>query len=115
MEGSKLKNMVILKNLPSNLAEEAIVILKENKKLKRLEKIDNNKKVDCSKINNKEQDYVLKEAEMLVTNYINKLENKKRSRDINNKIINKKIRKLKVFAACTSIITIIETMLLIIK
>ena len=31
MEESKLKNMVILKNLTSNLVEEAIVILKENK------------------------------------------------------------------------------------
>ena len=31
MEASKLKNMVILKNLPSNLVEEAIVILKENR------------------------------------------------------------------------------------
>ena len=35
MEASKLKNMVILKNLPSNLVEEAIVILKENKKVKK--------------------------------------------------------------------------------
>ena len=27
MEESKLKNMVVLKNLPSNLVEEAIIIL----------------------------------------------------------------------------------------
>ena len=32
MEESKLKNMVVLKNLPSNLVEEAIIVLKSNKK-----------------------------------------------------------------------------------
>ena len=35
MEESKLKNMVVLKNLPSNLIEEVIVILKSNKKVKK--------------------------------------------------------------------------------
>ena len=44
MEESKLKNMVVLKNLPSNLIEEAIVILKSNKKVKKLEKIDKQKR-----------------------------------------------------------------------
>ena len=34
MEASKLKNMVILKNLPSNLVEEAIVILKSSAKVR---------------------------------------------------------------------------------
>ena len=40
MEASKMKNMVVLKNLPSNLVEEAIVILKSNKHVKKLEKIE---------------------------------------------------------------------------
>ena len=115
METSKLKNMVVLKNLPSNLVEEAIVILKENKKVKKLEKIENKKKADYSKANKKEQDYVLKEAEMLVTSYINKLENRKKNHEFNSKKFSNKIRKLKIFVACTSIIAIIETMLLIIK
>ena len=44
METSNMKNMVILKNLPSNLVEEAIVILKSNKKVKKLEKIERNHK-----------------------------------------------------------------------
>ena len=38
-----MKNMVVLKNLPSNLVEEAIVILKSSKKVKKLEKIEKNK------------------------------------------------------------------------
>ena len=44
MEENKLKNMVVLKNLPSNLVEEAIIILKSSKKVKKLEKVDNDKK-----------------------------------------------------------------------
>ena len=39
METSKLKNMVVLKNLPSNIVDEAIIVLKTNKKVKKLQKI----------------------------------------------------------------------------
>lgn len=34
MDVSNMKNIIVLKNLPSNLVEEAIVVLKENKKVK---------------------------------------------------------------------------------
>ena len=40
METSNMKNMVVLRNLPSNLVEEAIVILKSSKKVRKLEKIE---------------------------------------------------------------------------
>ena len=40
METSNLKNMVVLKNLPSNIVDEAIIVLKTNKKAKKLQKID---------------------------------------------------------------------------
>ena len=43
MEASNLKNMVVLKNLPSNIVDEAIIILKNSKKIKKLEKVENNK------------------------------------------------------------------------
>ena len=36
MESSNLKNMVVLKNIPSNIIDEAIVVLKSNKKAKKL-------------------------------------------------------------------------------
>ena len=35
MESSDMKNMVVLKNLPSNMVEEAIIIFKENQRIKR--------------------------------------------------------------------------------
>ena len=38
-----MKNMVVLKNLPSNIVDEAIVILKPNVKLKSLDLAENKK------------------------------------------------------------------------
>ena len=46
MNQSDLKNMIVLKNLPSNIVEEAIIVLKANKKVKNLEKIEKNKTID---------------------------------------------------------------------
>ena len=77
MESSDMKNMVVLKNLPSNMVEEAIIIFKETQKIKQKELIDKAKKVNIMQNQSKSKDYILKEAEMLVTDYINKIENKK--------------------------------------
>lgn len=44
MEQNNLKNIIVLKDLPSNIVEEAIVILKTNKKAKRVQKIEKSKK-----------------------------------------------------------------------
>lgn len=115
METSNMKNMVVLKNLPSNLVEEAIVILKSNKKVKKLEKIDKSNKLDKTETIQKEKDYVLKEAEMLVSNYISKLENNHEQKQY--KIIknSKKYVRLKRYACLSSVIIMIQAMLLIIK
>lgn len=72
MEASNLKNMVVLKNLPSNIVDEAIIVLKANKKVKKLQKIE--KKNQTEKEEKKDKEYILKEAEMLVNNYISKVE-----------------------------------------
>ena len=44
MNMSDMKNIVILKDLPSNLVDEAIVFLKQNQKIKKLEYIENTEK-----------------------------------------------------------------------
>ena len=52
MENGQMKNMVVLKNLPSNLIEEALVIVKSKKNVKTLEYIDkkeNGKKQNSQK------------------------------------------------------------------
>ena len=104
MEKSNLKNIVVLKNLPSNLVDEAIVILKPNKRIKKIEVVNKNSKT-FNKINTTEG-YVLKEAEMLVANYVSKLENKEKIDS--NKNIKMKYRRLKRYSLLISIILIIS-------
>lgn len=117
MEESKLKNMVVLKNLPSNLVEEAIIILKSNKTVKRLEKIDKDKRNEASitKKDVNKKDFVVKEAELVVSSYISKVENSSKA-DKQRKIEqNRKIRRLKNYAYLSSLIIFLQLMLLIIK
>ena len=73
MEASNLKNMVVLKNLPSNIVDEAIIILKNSKKIKKLEKVENNKTTNKKEKQTTQKDYILKEAEMLVNSYVSKI------------------------------------------
>lgn len=112
MNQSNFKNMVVLKNLPSNIVEEAIVILKTNKKVKKLEKIEKNKILEDTTCKKKENDYILREAEMLVSNYISSLEEKKQERKMNNKKMEQKYKRIKNYAYMTSLIILIETIML---
>ena len=77
MESSDMKNMVVLKNLPSNMVEEAIIIFKQSQKIKQKELIERSKQIDFVEPQTKSKECIVKEAEMLVKDYINKIENKK--------------------------------------
>lgn len=117
MEESKLKNMVVLKNLPSNLIEEAIIVLKSNKKVKKLEKIDKEKKNETSivKNNTTKRDFVVKEAEVVLASYISKIENNNKINKQKKIEQNKKIRRLKNYAFLSSLIIFVQLLLLIIN
>lgn len=68
METSNMKNIVILKNLPSNIVEEAFVVIKPKIKIKHFEYAEKNsstREVENCKDNN----YILKEAELIINNY----------------------------------------------
>lgn len=77
MNISQMKNIIVLKDLPSNLVDEAIVILKNESKVKNKEIAEktctNNKNFEESIDGNYE--IAIKEAEFLVSDYIKKLEN----------------------------------------
>lgn len=107
MESSDMKNMVVLKNLPSNMVEEAIIIFKESQKVREKELIDKSDKRNIAGIQTKSKDYILKEAEMLVTDYINKIENSKRT-EKGDKDIKRKYKKLKYYSIFSTIILIIS-------
>ena len=117
MEESKLKNMVVLKNLPSNIIEEAIVILKSNKKVKKLEKIDKEKRneKEVTKTNNTKKEFVVKEAEMIISSYINKIEEKNQKNKRSKIEQTKKVRRLKNYAYISSIIIFLQALLLMVK
>ena len=115
MNQGNLKNTVILKNLPSNIVEEAVIVFKPNVKLKEEQELDNNNKVDKNKERNKEKDYILKEAEMLVNNYIKRVEEKKRIKNEIQKKVDKKCKNLKKYIFVMSIILLLETIFVIIK
>lgn len=83
-----MRNIVVLKNLPSNLVEEAIVVLKQNQKIKKPEYVENKGKLETQNEKYKFGNYITKEAEMIITDYITKVEKSKKSKEI-KKIENK--------------------------
>ncbi len=95
----KLKNIVVLKDLPSNIVEEAIVILKGDKK--RIECVKKHIKNESYKKQfkniEKPKDYIVKEAQMVISNYISNIEGQKIIRNKkDNKKIEKKYRRMQI-------------------
>ena len=121
METSNLKNMVVLKDVPSNMVEEAIIILKKNIKIKEAElknyKENDRKQKDKKAISQNSKglkDNIVKEAEMIINNYINSLESNKKNEQLNKKI-NRKCKKLKKYLYIATIISIIEMLIILLK
>lgn len=102
MEVSNMKNIIVLKNLPSNLVEEAIVILKTNKEAKKLEYIEKNSKANIES-GKKTKEYMVREAESVISSYISKIEDNK-NKKIPNINIERKYKKLKIYSIIASII-----------
>lgn len=147
MKNEELKNIVLLKDLPSNIIEEAIIVLKENKKIHKYQKIierqnkiknsdghnnqneieenidkklnkktnkkinkDENKSDSKNNIKNKvvnENDYIIKEAYMLLEDYTKKLERETPKWKNNLKKLEKKYKNsVKLNIILASIITL---------
>ncbi len=104
METSKMKNMVVLKNLPSNMIEEAIVIFKENSKIKAKDVI--NKSNQLSQVQGKSKDIIFKEAEMLVNDYVKRVESSKNKKIFDKKINDKFLKKYSVVITILFIISL---------
>ena len=94
MDKEEMKNVIILKNLPSNLIDEAIMVIKDRKSAKKFDfnQILNNgeekhkviqgymKNDELKKIENIRKEgrkYVIKEAEIILSDYISKIERPK--------------------------------------
>ena len=104
METSKMKNMVVLKNLPSNMIEEAIVIFKENSKIKTKDVI--NRSNQLSQVQGKSKDIIFKEAEMLVNDYVKRVESSKNRKIFDKKINDKFLKKYSIVITILFIISL---------
>ncbi len=133
MKTDIMKNVIILKNLPSNLIDEAIVIVKDKKKIKDInysefikdggEKFSSSankqtsnrviqgymKEEDLKKLEDtkkEERKYVIKEAEIVVSNYLSKIDNKMPEKKI--KRLEKSYKRAKKISIILGIISIVS-------
>lgn len=98
MNTSDLKNIVFLKEVNSNIVDEAIIILKPNIKIKEAVVEGKNKFK-----NNNSSNYILNEAQMIVSNYIS---NFKKEDEKLLKKYKKKMKIMKIINICLSILII---------
>ena len=82
------KNIIRIKDFPSNTIDEAILILKENKKAKKYECTSKFKSLNDKNVNDEEM--VIKEAEFIISDYLDKSEKNKKGKN------SKKIKRLKI-------------------
>ena len=80
---SKMKNMIILKEIKSNLIEEAIVVFKENVKIPQENYIKNS--VGNVEEKSFDNELCVKEAEMVIKDYILRVENRSFIDELNRK------------------------------
>jgi len=94
------KNMLVLKDLPSNLIEEAYVVLNPSLKAK-IQEMEKNKNSNVGDEQKKilSKNYILEEAKYVLLSYVSKFETKKES--TNKLILEKKYRKLKRITIAT--------------
>ena len=99
MENNKIKNTIVLRGMASNVVDEAIVILKPHIKIRKTQVVNNIREKNNSK------ELILKEAEHIVSEYVNKISVK----EIENEkmILEKKVKKLKIISFIFFVILII--------
>ena len=95
MNSKVMKNIVVLKNLPSNIIDEAIVILKNNSKIESLEAIEKKELIDNMNKTSSSKEYILKEAEMVISNYISDVKEEKQLKSLNVNALKKQCKRLK--------------------
>jgi len=117
MDSNSMKNMVVLKNIPSNMVEEAFVVFKSNVKIHKLEKIDKSStnKKDVKEEKTKTKDYMIKEAELIVSDYISKIEKKEYELCNGNKKLKEKYKRLKALTMFLAMFSALSIALILLK
>lgn len=102
MQNSKLKNSIILRGMASNVVDEAIVILKPNVKIKKMEHSKNTNTNEKSS----SKTFIIKEAENVILDYIYKINENEIIRD--KQKMESKIKFLKIINILFFILLIIS-------
>lgn len=100
-----MKNMIILRNIQSNVIEEAYIVLKSNVKLHKVKLESLNKNAKGNKTNEKE--CIVKEAEMIVNEYAKAIEGRKKELGGENRKIKEKYKKMLALTAFLSIFSVL--------
>lgn len=113
MDTNTMKNIVILRDLPSNMVEEAFVVFKDNVKIHKKEKVEKNKTTEKEE-KPKTKEYIIKEAEMIVQDYITQIDKKEYELGNSNKKLKEKYKRLKaltIFLAMFSALSLFAMIL----
>lgn len=108
MQLSKMKNIIVLKGMASNVVDEAIVVLKPNVKLKQSEYNTKGKRTLDDK--NKKM-IVMKEAESTINTYVKKLQKETKKKEDWN--LKKKYKFLQVCNVVLVLSIILATLILV--
>lgn len=114
MNASRMKNMIVLKDLPSNLVDEAIVILKKGNRFKKIEDSEEQNGSHFAEDSSGNYEVAIKEAEFLIQEYIQKLEEPMKG-TIEMRKMHLKYKKLQICSLLLGITTIIGIMISIWK
>ena len=114
MDIKTMKNTIILRDLPSNMVEEAFIIFKDNVKIHKMQKVDKNKIVEKEE-KPKSKEYMVKEAEMIVEDYISKIEKREYEIGSLNKKLNEKYKRLKALTILLGMFSIFSIVLNFLK
>ena len=111
MNTENLKNIVVFKNLPSNLVEEAIIILKTNKKVKNVQYTENCIRNKTEKDIKNPKEYIVKEAESIISNCVSNIENQKIKKQKSYVELEKKYKKIKYLSIILTGLLILNFMI----
>lgn len=109
MNVNHMKNIIVLKDLPSNVVDEAIVILKNTAKL-RVKSDFAETHIESREEQEKEEGFsesAIKEAEFLITNYLKKLEKHTEKEGTSIRKMRLECKKFKMYTAVLGIISAI--------
>ena len=115
MEINSMKNMIVLKNFPSNIVEEAFVVLKENVKIHKVEMAYKKGGKEKEKKQISKQNSIVKEAEMLIAEYVDNLQKQEYKVKNENKKMMDKYKKMKKLTILLSIFSVLSTIVILLK